>query len=59
METFVAQLVEKVGLSEDQARKVVAFVQEHWTEIPTWLGNGGIKNALADKLPAGLGGLLG
>lgn len=59
MEEFAAKLVEKTGLSEDNAKKVVDFVQEHWSEIPGWLSKGGVKEAVADKLPGGLGGLLG
>ena len=59
METFIAQLVEKTGISEDQAKQVVEYVKENWDKIPGWIGQSGAKDAIKDKLPGGLGGLLG
>lgn len=58
MEELLTQLVSKVGLSEDQAKQVVAFLQENADKIPGWLGQAGLEG-VADKLPGGLGGLLG
>ncbi len=59
MEELVSGLIEKAGLSEEQADQVVAFLKENAGNIPQWLGSGDIKSAIADKLPGGLGGLLG
>jgi len=55
MEEMIAKLVEKVGLSEDNAKKVADFVAEHIDDIPGWLGKAGI----ADKLPGGVADKLG
>ena len=52
METLIAGLVEKVGLDESTAQKVVEFLKEHASELPQMLAGSG----LADKLPGGLGG---
>ena len=59
MEDLVSGLIEKAGLSPEQADQVVAFLKENAHRIPEWLGQGDIKEAIADKLPGGLGGLLG
>lgn len=45
-------LMEKVGLDEDQAKKVVEFLKENASKIPGWLGQG--LDAVTDTL--GLGG---
>ncbi len=50
MEDLVEGLMQKVGLSKDQADKVVAFLKEHADEIPGLLAKAGLK----DKLPGGL-----
>lgn len=53
MEEFIRGLMAKVGLSEEQARQVVAFIQENADKVPELLESSGI----AGKLPGGLGGL--
>jgi len=58
MEELVNQLVEKVGLDGDTARKVVDFLKEHAAELPGWLHNDAAQSILG-KLGGGLGGLLG
>ena len=55
MEELIAQLVAKVGLDEDIAKKVAEFIKEHADDIPGWIGKAG----LADKLPGGLAEKLG
>ncbi len=55
MDMLVAKLVEKVGISEEQAKKVAEFIKENKDQIPAWIGSAGLK----DKLPGGLGGMLG
>ena len=51
MEDFIETLMTKVGLDRKTAEKVVDVVQEHWDDIPKWLG----KSGVLDKLPGGLG----
>jgi hypothetical protein len=51
MEEFIEKLMTKVGLSREQADKVVDVVKEHADDIPKWVASSGI----ADKLPGGLG----
>ncbi len=58
LETLVSQLASKVGLSAEQAQVVVAFLTEHKDEVMGALGSGAL-DAVKDKLPGGLGGLLG
>ncbi|HRJ26134.1 MAG TPA: hypothetical protein PLO61_01325 [Fimbriimonadaceae bacterium] len=55
METLIQNLVEKVGLDAATADKVGQFIQEHLSDIPGWIAQSGI----ADKLPGGLGDMLG
>ena len=59
MEDLVNQLVAKVGIDKGTAEKVVNFLKEHATEIPKWLGENDIAKGVVDKLPGGLGGMLG
>jgi hypothetical protein len=58
MEEMVNGLMEKVGLSEDQAKQVVEFVKENAHKIPEWIGQNDMAKDLADKLPGGIGGML-
>ena len=51
MEEFIEKLMTRVGLSREQAEKVVDVVKEHADEVPGWIASSGI----ADKLPGGLG----
>lgn len=55
MEELINKLVDKVGIDEGTARKVADFIKEHADDIPKWVASAGI----ADKLPGGLGKLLG
>lgn len=57
MEELVEQLVAKVGLNQDQAKQVVAFLQENLHKVPEWLGQSDLVESLKDKLPGGLGKL--
>ncbi len=59
MEEMISGLVAKAGLSEEQAHKVVEFLKENASKVPGWLGGTDIGKGLADKLPGGLGGMLG
>ena len=59
MEDLVNQLVAKVGIDKATAEKVVNFLKEHASEIPKWLGENDIAKGMMDKLPGGLGGMLG
>ena len=54
MNKIIAAIVEKVGISEAQAHKVIDVLKEHADELPSLLA----KSGLADKIPGGLGSLL-
>ena len=55
MEDFIKGLITKVGISEEQAKGVITFIQENASKIPALIQSSG----LADKLPGALGGLFG
>ncbi len=55
MEEIIEGLMNKVGLSEEKAQEVIAFLKEHADKLPALLGSSGI----ADKLPGGLGSMFG
>ncbi len=55
MEELINQLVTKVGIDRATAEKVANFLKDNASQLPKWLGQSGI----ADKLPGGLGGMLG
>ncbi len=57
MDEMVQQLVQKVGLDEEKAAAVVAFLKENVGKIPEWLGGSDMLESLKDKLPGGLGKL--
>ncbi len=59
MEDLVNQLVAKVGIDKATAEKVVNFLKDNVTEIPKWLGQNDMAKGVLDKLPGGLGGMLG
>lgn len=59
MEDLVNQLVSKVGIDKASAEKVVAFLKEHATEIPKWLGESDVAKGVMDKLPGNIGGMFG
>lgn len=49
IEQFIAQMAEKVGISEEQAQQVIEFLKENSDKIPELLGSdavGDIKNKL-------------
>ena len=59
MQELINQLVEKVGLDEGKASQVVDFLKENAAKVPEWLGGGEMLEGIKDKLPGGLGGMLG
>ena len=58
IDQFVAQMAEKVGISEEQAKQVVEFIKANAHKLPELVGQDNV-DALKDKIPGGLGGLLG
>lgn len=58
IEEFVTQMAEKVGISKEQAESVVEFLKENSSKVPELLSSDAVSG-LKDKLPGGLGGLLG
>ncbi|MEM6995490.1 MAG: hypothetical protein AAF721_33580 [Myxococcota bacterium] len=48
----------KVGISEEQATQVIEFLKENADKVPELLGSDALAS-IKDKLPGGLGGLLG
>lgn len=58
MEELVKQLVEKVGIDQATAEKVVSFLKQHASEVPGWLSNGAAQDMLK-KATGGLGDILG
>lgn len=59
MDELVNQLTSKVGIDKETAEKVVNFLKEHATEVPKWLAGNDMAKGVLDKLPGGLGGMLG
>lgn len=57
MEEFISKITDKVGISEDQAKKVFAFLKDNAEQIPEWIGKSDIVDTVKDKLPGGLGNL--
>lgn len=55
MEDFVKKMIDKVGIDQATAEKVVAFLKEHADDAVALLSKSGLK----DKLPGGLGDKLG
>lgn len=58
MEEMITGLVQKVGISEEQAKQVVKFLQENAHKVPEWIGQNEMAQGLVDKLPGGIGGML-
>lgn len=58
IEEFVTNMAAKVGISEAQAQQVIEYLKENADKLPDLLGTDALS-ALKDKLPGGLGGLLG
>ncbi len=61
MNELINGLIQKVGLDEETAKKVIAFLQENAANLPQMLSSGGladqVPDAIKDKLPGGLGKL--
>ena len=57
MQEMISGLIEKCGLSEEQADKVAAFMQENASRVPEWLGESDAAKNIAKKLPGGIGDL--
>jgi hypothetical protein len=57
MDSIIEGLVEKVGISKEQADKVIEYLKENSGQVVEWLQEKGITDAVKDKLPGGLGGL--
>ncbi len=55
MDEFVKKMVDKVGIDESTAMKVIGFLKDHADEAVGYLQ----KSGVADKLPGGLGDKLG
>jgi hypothetical protein len=59
MDELINGLVTKVGLDEATAKKVVTFLKENATQLPALLANNETAKSLVDKLPGGVGSMLG
>ncbi len=67
MDELLAGLMSKVGLSEEQAHKVIEFLKENADQIPQWLAATGLDDKIRDVIPdsvedqleGALGGLFG
>ncbi len=59
MEDLINQLVERVGIDKATAEKVVAFLKEHASEVPKWLGQNEMLKGAAEKLGGKFGGMFG
>jgi hypothetical protein len=55
MEDFIEKLVSKVGISREQADKVIALIKEHADDIPKWIASTDIGKNVVDKLPDSVG----
>ncbi len=58
IEEFIASMASKVGISEEQAKSVVEFLKENADQVTGLLGSDAV-DSIKDKIPGGLGGLLG
>ncbi len=58
MDLLIAELTDKVGLDRGMAEKVVQFLKDNAHRLPELLGSDAAKGVM-DKLPGGLGGMLG
>jgi hypothetical protein len=56
MEDMISGLIEKCGLSEEQANKVSSFMQDNASKVPEWLGESDAAKDIAKKIP-GVGSL--
>jgi hypothetical protein len=58
MDRLIAELTDKVGLDRGMAEKVVQFLKDNAHRLPELL-QGDAAQGVMDKLPGGLGGMLG
>ncbi len=58
MDQLIAELTDKVGLDRGMAEKVVQFLKDNAHRLPELL-QGDAARGVMDKLPGGLGGMLG
>lgn len=49
MNELVNQLISKVGVDKNTAEKVANFLKENASQIPNWIGQGGIGSIFGDK----------
>ncbi|MEO7453704.1 MAG: hypothetical protein ABIV13_02955 [Fimbriimonadales bacterium] len=57
MENFIKQMADRVGISEEQAGKVVEFLREHMDEIPQMLSaDSDFFKSMSDRVKGFLGG---
>jgi hypothetical protein len=56
MDEFISKMVEKTGISEEQAKQVVEFIKANSHKIPELLQSDAAQS-VKDKLPGGLGKL--
>lgn len=54
MDEIITGLIEKVGLDENQAQAVIAFLQQHADKLPALLAGGGLGGQASGLL----GGLM-
>lgn len=59
MDELLNGLIQKAGLSREQAQQVIVFLKENAHRLPEWLGSSDLGKSLAGKLPGGLGGMFG
>lgn len=59
MDEMIRQMTERVGIDRATAEKVATFLKEHASDLPRWLGSSDVGKQIADKLPGGLGGMMG
>jgi hypothetical protein len=59
MDELINGLVKKVGLDEATAKKVVVFLKENAAQLPAMLASNETAKSLVDKLPGGVGDMLG
>ncbi len=54
IDEFIGQMAEKVGISEEQAKQVIAFLKDNADKVPELLGSDAL-----DGIKGKLGGLFG
>jgi hypothetical protein len=59
MNELINGLIQKAGLSQEQAQAAVQFLKENAHKLPEWLGSTDMGKDLLGKIPGGLGGMFG